>query len=104
MRLNTRRGQMLRRTATYNELRAGFRWSIPARYNIGTDVCDRHAGGNPLALIYISEGASERRFGFDDVRRLSNRFANALAALGIHRGDRIGVLLPQAPENADAHL
>ncbi len=95
---------MLRRAATYDELRTGFRWSIPARYNIGTDVCDRHAGGNPLALIYLSEGAGERHFGFDDVRRWSNRFANALAALGLHRGDRIGVLLPQAPETAVAHL
>ena len=95
---------MLRRAATYDELRTGFRWSIPARYNIGTDVCDRHAGGNPLALIYLSEGAGERHFGFDDVRRWSNRFANALAALGLHRGDRIGVFLPQAPETAVAHL
>ena len=91
---------MLRRASTYNELRTGFIWSIPARYNIGTDVCDRHVSGNPLALIYLSEGAGARRFGFDDVRRWSNRFANALAALGLDRGDRIGVLLPQAPETA----
>jgi len=95
---------MLRRASTYNELRTGFKWSIPARYNIGTDVCDRHVSGNPLALIYLSEGAGARRFGFDDVRRWSNRFANALAALGLDRGDRIGVLLPQAPETAVAHL
>ena len=52
---------MLRRASTYTELRTGFRWSIPARYNIGTDICDRHVSGNPLALIYLSEGAGARR-------------------------------------------
>src|SRR5213079_2026730 len=40
----------------------------------------------------------------DDLKRLSNRCANALAALGIGRGDRVGVLLPQRPETAIAHL
>ena len=95
---------MLQRADTYADLLDNFRWRIPARYNIGTDVCDRHAPGNPLALIHLDQDGAVRRYGFDDLRRWSNRFANVLAAQGLVRGDRIGVLLPQAPETAVAHI
>ena len=35
---------------------------------------------------------------------LSNRLANALSAIGIGRGDRVGILLGQRPETAIAHV
>ena len=41
---------------------------------------------------------------FDALRAATNRLANALVAHGIAPGDRIGVLLPQVPEAAVAHL
>ena len=34
----------------------------------------------------------------------SNRLANVLRAHGIRRGDRVAILLPQAPEVAAAHV
>jgi len=95
---------MLHRRESYSDLRAGFRWAVPERYNIGVDVCDRHAAGNALALINIGESGAEQRFSFEDLRRLSNRFANVLVARGLKRCDRVAVLLPQAPETALAHL
>jgi hypothetical protein len=42
-------------TATYDELAARFAWKVPARYNIGVDVCDRHAAARPDALALIFE-------------------------------------------------
>jgi acetyl-CoA synthetase len=95
---------MLTRADSYADLVGGFRWRIPQRYNIGTDVCDRHAAGNPLALIHLDATGAEARYGFDDLRLLSNRFANVLAAHGLRRGDRLGVLLPQSPETAITHI
>ena len=94
---------MLRRTASYDELYRGFRWAIPARYNIAADVCDRHEPDR-LALIYRDEAGTVRDFTFGALRRLSSRLANLLAAQGIGRGDRVGILLPQCPETAIAHL
>ena len=38
------------------------------------------------------------------LRDTSNRLANALAAHGIKRGDRVAILLPQAPEVAAIHI
>jgi len=38
------------RAATYDELRAGHRWEVPARYNIATDVCDNSS--DPCLVTY----------------------------------------------------
>ena len=94
---------MLRRTDSYDELYGGFRWAVPARYNIAADVCDRHEPDR-LALIYRDEAGADRNFTFGELRRLSSRLANLLAAQGVRRGDRVGILLPQCPETAIAHL
>jgi acetyl-CoA synthetase len=89
----------------YDALRARFRWDIPARCNIAWDACDRWADGSGrLALINLREDGGVERIPFDDLHRRACRLANVLAAHGIARGDRVGVLLPQSPEAAVAHL
>jgi acetyl-CoA synthetase len=100
---------MLKRGKSYDEVRRQFRWHIPARYNIGVDVCDKWAGDpDRTALIYLREGgphgAKAERTSFRDLQRLSNALANVLAAHGAGRGERIGILLPQAPYTAVAHI
>ncbi len=96
---------MLTPDRTYDELLSSFRWRIPEFYNIGVDVCDRHANGTErTALLYVDEAYSCRRYTFDHLKDLSNRFANVLVANGLARGDRVGILLPQMPATAIAHL
>lgn len=97
---------MLTRGSSYDEVARVFRWQVPERYNIGADVADRQATthGDRLALVFLDEQHRERRFSFREMSALSNRFANALAAQGLRRGDRLGVLLPQTPETAIAHV
>ena len=71
---------------SFEEIRERFRWNVPARYNIGVDVCDRHAGiGDRTALHFENARGEERTFTFAELKRLSDRFANALAGLGIRR-------------------
>jgi len=100
---------MLNAGKSYDEVRRGFSWHIPARYNIGVDVCDKWAGDPArTALIHLRDGGAHGtqvdRYSFRDLKRLSNALANALTAQGAGRGDRIGILLPQAPETAIAHI
>jgi acetyl-CoA synthetase len=95
---------MIQRATTYEELRREFRWSIPEYYNIGTDICDRHAETAGLALVYLSDDGHEQNYSFDQIQRWSNRFANGLEGLGLEAGDRLAVLLPQSPETAVAHV
>ncbi len=94
---------MLPSATTYADLCARFEWAIPARYNIGWDVCDKWARCDParVALILDEEG---RDVSFEELRGLSNRMANLLADLGVARGDRVAVLLPQRLETAVAHI
>ncbi|MCU0579216.1 MAG: acyl-CoA synthetase [Desulfobacterota bacterium] len=96
---------MLRKGTTYEEVYYRFQWRLPRFYNIGVDCCDKWAGQRyRLALIYEDEKGRVEQYTFWDLQRLSNRLANALTAYGISRGERVGILLPQCPETALAHL
>ena len=91
--------------ATYDEICARFRWSLPARFNIGVEVCDVHADGTGRpALIYDDLESPATTCSFDQLRTLTNQAANMLAAHGIRPGDRVGILLPQRLETAIAHI
>ncbi|MBI3512864.1 MAG: acyl-CoA synthetase [Proteobacteria bacterium] len=95
---------MLAHASSYEAVRAGFRWRIPERYNIGVDVVDRHAGGDALALIEVAEDGRVRRWRFVDVLRAAGRLGNVLDHHGVAPGDRVGILLAQSPEAAIAHV
>src|SRR5262245_2944725 len=96
---------MLTEARTYDELYQNFRWDIPARFNIATACCDRHADGSGrLALVYVDEDGGTTRTSFDEVADASRRFANVLKADGVVRGDRVGVFLSQSLELPIAHL
>ncbi len=96
---------MLPRGESYREIYDAFRWQVPAQYNMVVDVCDRHAGdGSREALIHLDGAGKETRYSFRDFKRLSSQFAHVLEGMGITRGDRVAILLPQCPETAIAHL
>ena len=88
---------------TYEAIRESFQWDVPTSFNIGIDCCDRHPPA-ASALIYVSRDGAAQTYTFGDLRALSNRLANALRGLGIERGDRVGIVVPQRPETAVAHL
>ena len=96
---------MLTETADYETLYRDFRWNVPARFNIATACCDRHAdGSNRLALIYVDEGGGATRTSFDELRAMSSRFANVLKADGLAPGDRVAAFLSQSLELPVVHL
>ena len=37
---------------SFDEIRERFRWNVPARYNIGVDICDRHADIGDRTAIF----------------------------------------------------
>ena len=89
----------------FDALRDAFRWSIPQRLNIARQVCERHQGAADEVAVYYENPAGERaQYTFADLKRYSDRFANALRALGIERGDRVAIVLPQTIETVIAHL
>jgi len=97
---------MLTPASDYETLYHGFRWQIPARFNIAAAACDRHAAATPdaPALIYEDQAGAVRTYSFLEIQRLANRAANMLRHHGVGRGDRVAILLGQRPETAVAHL
>jgi len=96
---------MFTETNDYDKLCRDFRWEIPARFNIATACCDRHAdGSNRLALIYVDEDGGAQRTSFDELASMSRRFANVLKADGLVPGDRVALFLSQSLELPVAHL
>jgi acetyl-CoA synthetase len=96
---------MLAETSDYTSLCRDFRWDIPARFNIATACCDRHADGTGrLALIFVDEDGSATRTSFDQLHAMSGRFANVLNADGLARGDRVAAFLSQSLELPVVHL
>ena len=92
--------------ATYDELHAGFRWELPARFNIARAICDRHAAATPDAPALFHESGDGRVdvWSFAKVQQSADRLANALAALGVTRGSILAIHLSQCPENLIAHV
>jgi acetyl-CoA synthetase len=95
---------MLTETSDYDRLYRTFGWQIPARFNIATAACDRHAIGTKPALIDIDETGAVTRLTFAEIASASRRFANVLAADGLQRGDRVAVFLSQSIELPIVHL
>ncbi|MDX1745515.1 MAG: AMP-binding protein, partial [Halobacteriales archaeon] len=88
---------------TYEEARADFTWDIPSDYNIARDFLAKHDDPSAPAL-HFRDPDGDRTFSYGDLDDRSSQLANALAERGIGTGDRVGVILPQAPENPITHL
>src|SRR5262245_59820910 len=97
---------MLPKADSPSTLISDFRWRVPERYNIGVDVCDRWAAQEPdrIALTFVGPDNRPCDYSYGALRDWSNRLANLFQELGVVRGDRVAVLMPQAPETAVAHI
>ena len=65
------------------------------RFNFAFDVVDAIAAKEPerLAMLHIDHDGTERRFTFEQMRKMSNRAANYFRSLGIAAGDRVMLVL-----------
>jgi acetyl-CoA synthetase len=89
----------------YDELYRQFRWQVPDRFNLGWNCCGQWAPDRTrFALYWEDESGETRAYSFWDIQREANRLSNALAALGVVRGERVAILLPQRPETAIAYI
>jgi acetyl-CoA synthetase len=89
----------------YDELCRGWRWEVPERLNIAEVCCGRWARDRSrFALYWEDESGATAKYTFWDIQREANRLSNALAGLGVKRGDRVALILPQRPEMAIAYM
>ncbi|QJR13122.1 Acetyl-coenzyme A synthetase [Usitatibacter rugosus] len=92
-------------TDRYRETYLGFRWQVPPRYNIAQSACRRWSSDPARpALLWEDESGATASLTFAQLLAQANRLSNALAALGVARGDRVAILLPQRLETAVAYF
>lgn len=89
----------------YREIYDAFRWNVPAEFNMAQACCRRHADDpNRIALYWEDDAGNTAVLSYRDLLRAANRLSNALAGLGVARGDRVAIVLAQRPETAVAHM
>jgi acetyl-CoA synthetase len=89
----------------YAELYKSFRWQVPEHYNIAQACCGQWAADRSrFALYWEDESGAQAAYSFWDIQVAANRLSNALAGLGVKRGERVAILLPQRPETAIAYI
>jgi acetyl-CoA synthetase/medium-chain acyl-CoA synthetase len=84
----------------YQKEKEQWKWNIPESYNIGYDCVDKHAEGknkDKNALIWENEQGDTEQYTFVQMKELSNKFGNILKSLGIKKGDRFLIRLPDIP-------
>jgi acetyl-CoA synthetase len=90
----------------YAALHAGFRWHVPARFNLAEVCCTRWARETPraVAIRYQHENGTRRDFTYEELDAGADRLAVALRRRGVGRGDRVAIVMPQRFETAVAHI
>jgi acetyl-CoA synthetase len=84
-----------------------FKWFEGSRTNLSYNCLDRHVAegrGEKIAIHWEGEPGDARDISYAQLLREVCRFANALKAKGIEKGDRIAIYLPMVPELAVAVL
>jgi acetyl-CoA synthetase len=76
------------------------RWFVGGTVNLTYNCVDRHAQtrGTERALLWEGEDGEVRSLTYSDMSAEVNRVANGLKALGIGKGDAVGVYMPMVPE------
>jgi acyl-coenzyme A synthetase/AMP-(fatty) acid ligase len=72
-----------------------FSLSVPQRFSFPLDVFDKW--GKRLALFW-TDGENEKKFSFDQLKISSSKGAAFFKKIGIKKGDKVLVMLPNIPE------
>jgi acetyl-CoA synthetase len=80
---------------SYRDFSENFRIDVPEAFNFAYDVVDEWARIEPdkLALVWCDDAGAERTFTFAEMKRLSDKTADAFGALGITKGSVVMCVL-----------
>ncbi len=102
-------------TDFYAAMHAGFRWQVDTYFNIADVCCRRWANDIPATdghspairrtAIRAHHPDSESVFSaYAELQQAADALSHALRALGVRRGDRVAVVMPQRFETVVAYM
>ncbi|TWO63994.1 acetate--CoA ligase [Caenimonas sedimenti] len=93
-------------TKTLDESKAPFyKWFEDGELNASANCLDKHIGTpteNKTAIVFESDDGTVTRISYKELLAKVSRFANALKAQGIKKGDRVLVYMPMGVEGVVA--
>ncbi len=92
------------KTDHHARLHQQFRWQVPKRFNIAEVCVERWSHTDRCALLYENQLGQRRAVKYRELHDDANRLANLLHSLGVNRGDRVAIVLPQCPQTVVAHM
>ncbi|HWI79582.1 MAG TPA: AMP-binding protein, partial [Ramlibacter sp.] len=92
----------------YARMHAGFGWQVPQRFNIAQACCGRWAqrpdAAQRIAIRAHGAGAGSQCLSYRELQRRANATSQLLVSLGVRRGDRVAIVMPQRFETAIAYM
>jgi acetyl-CoA synthetase len=93
-------------TTDYGRLMEDFRWQVPADFNIAHAACTRWAISEPdrVCLQHYNPAGVADTLTYGELEAASNALADGLRRMGVDRGDRVAILMPQGFSTVIAHM
>jgi acetyl-CoA synthetase len=89
-------------------MHAGFGWQVPQRFNIAQACCGRWAqrpdAAQRIAIRAHGAGPGSQCLSYRELQRRANATSQLLVSLGVRRGDRVAIVMPQRFETAIAYM
>ena len=90
------------------QLHASFGWLVPREFNIAEVCCGRWArqpdAARRIAVRAHAEAPPYAGHSFRQLQDEANRLSNLLGVLGVKRGERVAIVMPQRFETAVAYM
>ncbi len=92
----------------YQSLHSGFGWQVPEYFNMA-QVCSARWAAEPdaakrIAIQSMDTGGSATFYTYAELQAQANRLSQVLGSLGVARGDRVAIVMPQRFETAVAYM
>jgi acetyl-CoA synthetase len=92
----------------YAAMQHGFHWSVPTHFNMA-EVCSRRWAAQAdaaqrVALITHAGDGPARPYSYAELQQAADALSHVLRDLGVARGDRVAIVLPQRFETAVAYM
>ena len=96
----------------YAAMHQGFRWQVDEHFNIAEVCCSRwaraeagHADATKVIAVHAHKtGATGTFHTYSELQTAADALSHVLAGLGVQRGDRVAIVMPQRFETAVAYM
>jgi acetyl-CoA synthetase len=92
----------------YARMHAGFRWQVPEHFNIAQVCCTRWArepgAGERIAIRAHGAPGGRPFLTYLELQQRADALSHVLVELGVKRGDRVAIVMPQRFATAIAYM